>query len=159
MEPSFTHPLRLARFPDARKGRAPLAAAAMLGYVAFLLGAGVAALLGLWNAAWLRRPGLFAATLFIGVVGWCGFGVAALGVLAAGVESPDLALLAGRLVGIASGIALAVLHARHLRGHAFLDGATIPLLPAVLLAFGLAVLAPRRLIFLALGFWPVLFAK
>ncbi len=153
------HPLRLQHFPDGRKGRLPLATPVVLGYSAFLLGAGGAALLGLWNAALLRRPWLFLWTFLIGAAGWAGFGALAVVLVGAGVKTPQLVLLAGRLAGIAFGIALAVLHARHVRGHVFLDGAVIPILPAVLAGFALQyVLAPRVLLAVQ-GLWPLFFAQ
>jgi hypothetical protein len=153
------HPLRLQRFPDGRRGRMPLATPVVLGYTAFLLGAGGAALLGLWNAALLRRPSLFLWTLLLGAAGWAGFGAMAVALVGAGVKTPQLVLLAGRLAGIAFGIALAALHARHVRGHLFLDGAVIPILPAVLAGFALQyVLAPRVLLAVQ-GLWPLFFSR
>jgi len=134
----------------------------VLGYSCFLLGAGGAALLGLWNAALLRRPGLFLWTLLLGAAGWFGFGLMAVLLVAAGVKTTQLVLLAARLAGIAFGIALAALHARHVRGHVFLDGAVIPILPAVLAGFALqyvlAMQAPRALLALQ-GLWPLFLAQ
>jgi len=159
MSQSPEHPLRLERFPDGRKGRLPLATPVVLGYSAFLLGAGSAALLGLWNAALLRRPWLFLWTLLLGAAGWFGFGALAMALVGAGVKTPQLVLLAGRLAGIGFGIALAALHSRHVRGHLFLDGAVIPVLPAVLAGFALQYVLTPRILLAVQGLWPLFFAK
>lgn len=159
MADGFAHPLRLQRFPDARRGRLPIAAPVLLGYCAFLLGAGGAALLGLWNAALLRRPGLFAGTLVLGALGWIAFGLCGALLLGAGVKTIQLVLLAGRLAGIAFGVLLAVFQARHVRGHVFLDGALIPLLPAVFGAFALQYVLPPKVLVVIQGFWLLLLPR
>lgn len=159
MTQSLVQPLRLQRFPDGRKGRFPLATPVVLGYTAFLLGAGGAALLGLWNATLLRRPWLFLWTVLLGLAGWVGFGALAVGLVGAGVKTPQLVLLAGRLAGIGFGIGLAALHARHVRGHVFLDGAVIPILPAVLAGFALQYVLAARVLLAIQGLWPLLLAR
>ena len=159
MTQGLDQPLRLRRFPDGRKGRLPLATPVVLGYSSLLLGAGGAALLGLWNAALLRRPWLFLWTLLLGAAGWFGFGAMAVALLGAGVQTPQLVLLAGRLAGIGFGIALAALHARHVRGHVFLGGAVIPILPAVIAGFALQYLLAPRVMLAVQGLWPLFLTK
>jgi hypothetical protein len=149
-------PLLLRRVPDARRAPWPLLPPVFLPYLALMLGAGVAALAALYNAIALRRTKPALAALVIGGLGWAGFGILFALTVEGGVKNPALALLPARLVNVLLGALLAWSQWAHVRGHEFLDGRTVPLLNAVLVAF-LAVLAiPLRPQLVLEGLWLIL---
>jgi hypothetical protein len=132
----------------------PLFAPIFFGYSALMLGSGVTAVLAAYNALALRRFGLAFVNLALGLCGLLVSMVALFGVLALGVENPHLVVLTGRLVQIGFGALIAWTQWRHVGGHDFLDGKTIPLLGSLLAAFGLVLLLPSDLYILLL--FPVL---
>jgi hypothetical protein len=143
--------------PDARRGAVPLLEPVLLGYVALMLGTAAAALLALYNAVALRRWGLALVALAIGAVGWAGFGGVALVMASAGVEEPALLLLAARVLSVGFGVLLAWSQWEAARGHGFLDGKAVPLLPSILAGFALTLMLPWRTQLLLQGLWPLLF--
>jgi hypothetical protein len=132
----------LARVPDARRAPLPLFEPVLLAYVALLLGAPVASLLALFNAAVLRRPGpaLLAAAAAAG--SWLGFAALVSVLWELGARNVPLIILGGRIVHLLVGVLLAWSQWAHHRGHVFLDGREVPLLPAVLTAMALNYVLP-----------------
>lgn len=146
-------PLLLQCLPDARRALWPLLPPAALAYLALMLGAAPAALCALYNAVALRRPRPAALAIVVGVVGWVGFGVVFGLLVAAGLKPVALAVLFARIVNVGLGVLLAWSQWAHARGHGFLKGRMLPLLPIVLAAFAAVMLLPHRLWLLLQGLW------
>jgi hypothetical protein len=149
-------PLLLQRVPDARRAAWPLLPPVFLPYVALMLGPAVAALAALYNALALRRPRIALIAVALGIVGWVGFGVLFALVVSGGVRSPLLALLPARLLNIGLGVLLAWSQWAHVRGHDFLNGRTVVLLHAVLVAFLAVLVIPTRPQLVLEGLWMIL---
>jgi hypothetical protein len=142
--------------PDARRAPLPLFPPAVLGYLALMLGAGVAGLFALWNALALRRAGAAALAVILGLVGWLGFWVIVEATARAGLKNAALLVLLGRFFSLLVGIALAWHQAAYVRGHSFLEGKTVPLLPCIVAGFVISLILPARAIVVLLGYWPLL---
>lgn len=155
--PAMAYTPVLGRVPDARKSPVPLFPPAVLGYLGLMLGAGVAGALALWNSLALRRPMAALVALVLGLFGWAGFGVVILATASSGVTNVAVVLLLARLFSLAIGILLAWHQMAYVRGHSFLDGKTVPLLPCILIGLAVSLLLSRRLMLLLLGCWPLLF--
>jgi hypothetical protein len=155
--PAMAYTPVLGRVPDARKSPVPLFPPAVLGYLGLMLGAGVAGALALWNSLAVRRPGAALVALVLGLFGWAGFGVVMLATASSGVKNIALLLLLARVFSLAIGILLAWHQMAYVRGHSFLDGKTVPLLPCILTGFVVSLLLPGRVMLILLGCWPLLF--
>lgn len=141
----------LARVPDGRRGTMPLFSPVLLGYLALFLGAPLAAACAGYNALVLRRARPLLAALAVGTLGWFAFGWLLNLLWSRGARNFALLLLAGRLLHLALGCLLAWSQWAHFRGHRFLDGREVPLLPAVLCAMALTVLVPPLVILAMMG--------
>ena len=149
-------PLLLQRVPDARRAPLQLFPPVLLPYVALMLGIAVAGLLALYNSLALRRAKPAIVAVAVGVVGWLGFGFLFAMLVAGGLDNIPLALLPVRLLNVGLGAVLAWSQWSHVRGHTFLDGRTVVLLHAVLVALAIALLMPVRLRLVLEGLWMVL---
>jgi hypothetical protein len=149
-------PLLLQRVPDARRAPLHLFPPVLLPYVALMLGVAVAGLVALYNSLALRRARAAIVAAAIGVAGWLGFGFLFAMLVAAGLHNVLLALLPVRLLNVGLGAVLAWSQWSHVRGHTFLGGRTVVLLPAVLAAFVLVLVMPVRLRLVLEGLWLVL---
>ena len=139
----------LARYPDARLGKAPLIDPIVFPYVALVFGFG-AAIAGVYNAIVLRRLRLALLTTLIGLTGCLLF----LGTLVIGHRLgtiPAVLLIIGRTIHFACGGALYFLHRPHFQGHEFHRGASIPMLPSYIATFMLSRLIPWRVTLVLLG--------
>lgn len=132
----------LARVPDARRGAFRLFDPVLLAYLALILGGSLAGLLGVVNGVALRRPRLALTALGLAVASWLGFWVTVEGLSRAGVSSAQALVLAGRLVHMAAGGALAWSQWAHLRGHQFLDGRVVSTLGGVVMATAAFIALP-----------------
>ena len=141
----------LARVPDGRRGKLPLFGPVLLGYLALLLGAPLAAACAGYNALVLRRARPFLAALAVGAFGWFAFGFLFQLLWSRGGRNVALLLLAGRLLHVSLGCLLAWSQWAHFRGHRFLEGREVPLLPAVLCAMALTALVPPLVILAIMG--------
>ncbi|MGH9884676.1 MAG: hypothetical protein ACREBE_04060 [bacterium] len=146
----------LGRVPDARRAPIPLFPPAVLGYLALMLGAGVAGTLALWNALALRRAGVALVSLALGLVGWAGYGAVIVATASSGVKNVAVLLLLARVFSLAIGIVLAWHQTAQVRGHSFLDGRTVPLLPCIVAGLVLSLLLPWRVLLVLMGYWPLL---
>ena len=155
--PAMDYTPVLGRVPDARKSLVPLFPPAALGYLGLMLGAGVAGTLALWNSLALRRPKAALVALGLGLAGWAGFGVVILAAASFGVKNAAVILVLARVFSLAIGILLAWHQMAYVRGHSFLDGKTVPLLPCILAGLAVSLLLTRRVMLLLLGCWPLLF--
>jgi hypothetical protein len=149
-------PLLLQRVPDARRSSVPVFSPVFFPYVALILGLPVAAACAFYNAVALRRWPLALAAVTIGVLGWVGFGLVCVLAVHAGLENFLLALLPARLLNVGLGVVLAWSQWAHARGHGFLGGSTIPLLPAVLVAFVIRLVLPAQPLLVLEGLWLLL---
>lgn len=140
----------LRGYPDGRKARLPLLHPVLLPYLALIFGGILAAIVSCYNAAMMKRPGLIFRSLLLGLGSWLGFLLVAGALLDAGV-SARAAMIAGRAVHFAFGGVLYYVHRPYFRGHEFLRGATVPLLPAYLTAIIASFMAPNWLTLLLLG--------
>lgn len=148
-------PLRplLQRYPNARAASVPLIEPVLLPYVALLFGAAGAGVLAAYNASSMRRWGLVAISLAIGAAGWLAF--AAIVIVADDAHANiRVAIFIGRALHFILGGVLYALQRRSVRGHEFLRGRMLPLQPAYLLAFGIALVMPGALLALMLGVPP-----
>lgn len=136
----------LRHLPDARRSPAYLIDPVLFPYLALLFGLPVVVLLSCFNAAALRRWGLFAASLGLGVFGWLGF-IQSVNLL----SGTAFALIGGRAVNFAAGCVFYFLQRAHIRGHAFLGGQLVPLRPFYIGALIVAVFMPEPLARLLLG--------
>ena len=141
----------LARMPDGRRGRLPLFGPVLLGYLALFLGAPLAAACAGYNALVLRRARPLLAALAVGTFGWFAFGFLIQLLWSRGARNFALLLLAGRLLNAALGCLLAWSQWAYFRGHRFLDGREVPLLPAVLCAMALTALVPPLVVLAMMG--------
>jgi len=141
----------LARYPDARRAGSRTFDAIALVYLAFVLGPAIGALAALYNAILLRRLANALVALLLGLAGWGTFVFVALTASDFGIHSLPTCLIASRAVHFAIGGLLAWSQIQYLRGHEHLGGAHIPLLPAFLIAFGVSVFAPWRLMLVLWG--------
>lgn len=123
-------PPLLQREPDARRAPVPAFSAEAPIFIGLLLGAPVAAAAVVWNAAWMRRPGLIAAAVALGVVGSAATSAAVVILVAVGSE-PSAAHFAAQLVAVGVGGALTWLQRSHIRGHRLIGGETVNLLYSV----------------------------
>lgn len=136
----------LRPMPDARRSRTSLIDPILFPYLALLFGIPIVVLLSCFNAAALRRWGLLAGGIALGVAGWLGF-----------LESVYLwrhtafALIAGRVVNFAFGCFFYFLQRMHTRGHSFLGGRLFPMRPIYIGAFVVAVFMPSSLARLLMG--------
>jgi hypothetical protein len=150
---------QLDRLPDARRGAVPILDPVLLGYVALMLGSAVAGLLALYNAVVLRRPRLALIAVGTGAAGWVAFGAAAVAMIAAGLDQAAPLLLVARLLSLGFGILLAWSQWASARGHRFLAGPVVALLPSLLVALALTFVLPWRTQLLMQGFWLLLFDR
>jgi hypothetical protein len=142
----------LARYPDARRGAAPLLEPLLLPYLALMFGSLVASLFAVYNALVLKRLGLAARSILVGALGWIVFQfVFALVFHAAGNAS--VGVVAGRIVHFALGGVLYAMQRPHFRGHRFLDGGTVPLLASYLVAILVSIKMPWKVTVRLLGAW------
>lgn len=152
-------PLLLQRVPNGRRAPVRLFTAVFLPYASLMLGPAVAAACALYNALALRRVRPAVVAVFLGLAGWVGFGFFLEVVVSAGLKTPSLALLPGRLMNIGVGVLLAWSQWAYVRGHRFLDGRVVGLLPSVMVAFAIFVFLPRVPGLLLQGAWQVLFLR
>ena len=136
----------LRHLPDARRSRMYLVDPVLFPYLALLFGLPIVVLFSCFNAAALRRWGLLAASLGLGVFGWMGF-IQAVNVL----SDTAFALIGGRAVNFAFGIVFYFLQRAHIRGHAFLGGQLVPLRPFYIGALVVAVFMPEPMARVLLG--------
>jgi hypothetical protein len=148
--------LRLARVPDARRSRWPVFDPAFLPYAALMIGAAPAALLATWNAAGMRRAWPALAALLLGVASWIGFGSIVAVTFAGGLKNAALVVILARLANLGFGLLLAWMQWDHVRGHRFLKGGVVPLLPAVLATLALTLLLPWKVLLVLWGLWQLL---
>lgn len=141
----------LARHPDARKAALPLFEPLTFGYLALLLGGPVASVCALYNGLLLRRPGLVARAILVGVLSAVAFFLTVAFLLGAGAENFRVIRLAGYLVHVLFGALLVTSQWRHFRGHRFLGGSVIPLLWVVIAGIVLQLLLPPKVVFFLLG--------
>ena len=136
----------LRHLPDARRSRMYLIDPVLFPYLALLFGLPIVVLFSCFNAAALRRWGLLAASLGIGVGGWLAF-LFSVGSL----RHTAFALIGGRAVNFAVGILFFLLQRAHIRGHAFLGGQLVPLRPFYIGALVVAIFMPEPLARVLLG--------
>lgn len=136
----------LRHLPDARRSRAYLIDAVLFPYLALLFGLPIVVLFSCFNAAALRRWGLLAASLGLGIAGWFAFMISV-----GSLSQTAFALIGGRAVNFAVGILFFLLQRAHIRGHAFLGGQLVPLRPFYIGALVVAVFMPEPLARLLLG--------
>ena len=148
-------PLRplLQRYPNARAASVPLFQPVLLPYVALLFGSAAAGLLAACNSVAMRRWGLAALSIAIGITGWLSFAAI---VIAASDANANIRLVvfAGRALHFILGGVLFALQRRSVHGHEFLRGRMLPLQATYLLAFGLAIVIPGSVLALLLGVPP-----
>lgn len=143
------HPL-LARHPDARRAKAPLLQPVLLPYLALIFGSGVASLAACYNAAMMRRGGLAAKSLLIGILGTIAFVVVGATAIRLGAE-PAVAMILGRVIHFAFGGLLFARQRPYVRGNEFLSGPMAPLLPSYLVTIAISIFLPARISLLLLG--------
>ncbi len=146
----------LGRTPDAVRAPAPLFPAYALVYVALMAGSAAAGIAALYNAVLLRRARLAAAAIVLSAAGWLGFGAAVQAAVSVGVKNVGLWLVCGRLASILVGSLLCWSQVAHVRGHQFLEGRVVPLLPVVLAMVGLVLVVPFRALLVMEGLWQLL---
>ena len=144
----------LRRYPDAREARVPLIEPVLLPYVALMFGSSAAALLATYNSIALRRWGLAALSVAMGIIGWLAFAAIVLAALAHPDWNLHLAVLGGRALHFLLGGLLLFQQRRIVHGHAFLGGRMVPMRASYLLAFGLAFVIPNTIVALMLGVPP-----
>jgi len=144
----------LTRYPDARRGAAPLFEPVLLPYLALMFGSLAASLFGVYNAVVLKRFGLALRTLLVGALGWISFQfVFALVLHASGNAS--VGVIAGRVVHFALGGLLYAMHRPYFRGHEFLRGRAVPLFASYALAILISMKMPWKVTARLLGAWLV----
>ncbi len=149
VEAIFERPL-VKRFPDARRAPLPLFDAVLLAYLGLALGAGLAGLVGCFNAAAMRRFGLAALNLLAGAGAWLAYSVIIVAVNHATNNVP-LAVFAGRAMHLAVGSVLFFVQRPYVRGHVFLGGAKLPVLQTYLASLALIFVLPDSVIWFLLG--------
>jgi hypothetical protein len=130
---------------------APLLNPILLPYLALVFGGVVAAIAGSYNALVLKRFGLVLRSLLVGLASSLCFVLAFAILRGAGVENRSVALIAGRLTHFAFGGVLYFIHRPHFRGHEFLGGTTVPLLPSYLVAIVVSLKIPGPIAAMLLG--------
>jgi hypothetical protein len=144
----------LTRYPDARRGIAPLLEPVLLPYLALMFGSLFASLVGVYNAVVLKRFGLAVRSILVGALGWISFQfVLVLVVHVTGNAS--VGVIAGRIVHFALGGLLYAMHRPHFRGNAFLNGRAVPMLPSYLVAILISMKMPWQITARLLGAWHV----
>ena len=133
----------LRRYPDAHKARAPLLEPILLPYVALMFGAFIAALVGSYNALLLKRPALILKSLLVGIAASFSFVLVIMVLQQFGVTDRRVAFILGRFVHFGFGGLLYFLHRPHFRGHQYLGGPAVPLLPSYLAAIVISVMVPN----------------
>src|SRR5262249_29662090 len=144
LEAIFERPL-LKRFPDARRSAVPLFDAVLLSYLGLAVGAGVAGIIGCFNATAMRRYGLALASLLAGAAGWLSYAVV-LDAVNRATHNVSLAVFAGRAMHLIVGSALYFSQRRVIRGHIFLGGRMLPFLPTYLAAVALVIFMPASVL-------------
>lgn len=139
----------LARYPDARLGKAPLLEPILFPYLGLIFGV-AAGLAGAYNAIVLRRVRLALLSVLISLTGCVLFYVTLVIARSTGLSIP-VVLIISRSIHFALGGVLYFLHRPHFRGHQFHDGSTVPMLPSYLAAIMLSVVLPWRVTLVLLG--------
>lgn len=137
--------------PDARRGATRLFDPFVFPYVALTLGVLATSLLALYNAVLLRRGRQIAAALAAALLGWPAFILVAFAFGNTTGLQPAAIFLVTRLIHVVFGFLLYRTQRGSLRGHTFLDGLVIPLLPAYLGALILSLALPRPFVLLLFG--------
>jgi hypothetical protein len=144
----------LRRYPDGRKATVPLLEAVLLPFVALMFGTPAAAALAAYNAIAIRRWGLAAAAIALGIAGWLGFAWIIFAAAAHRQWNIQMVVVAGRALHLVLGGVLYLQQRRTVHGHQFLGGSVVPLRASYLLAFGLQFVIPGPLLALLLGVPP-----
>lgn len=140
--PSFSDPGPvLSKVPDARVAPFSMLSAVTYLYLSLLIGIVPTSLLLVGSALALRRPGLAAAGLGIGLLGFFAPLLLLLVLEAAGVEQGPVLLLT-RLLSVALGFWAYKLAQPHVRGHLQLEGRQVPLIWAIGPAFAAVLFLP-----------------
>lgn len=144
-------PLRplLARYPDARLGKAPLIDPVIFPYLGLVLGF-AASIAAVYNAIVLRRLSLAVWSILFGLIG-CLLFLATLMIGPAFGAIPAVLVIVGRVVHFAIGGALFFLHRPHYHGHEFHSGPVIPMLPSYVFTYLLSLIVPWRITIVLLG--------
>lgn len=149
VETTFERP-QLRRFPDARRAAVPLFDPILLSYLGLAFGAGVAGLIGCFNAVAIRRFGLAALSLLTGAAAWLSYAVVIQAVDRATHNVP-LAVFAGRAMHFAVGSGLYFAQRAYVRGHTFLGGTKLPVMQTYAAAVLLVILLPNAVLWFLLG--------
>jgi len=149
VERIFERP-QVRRFPDARRASLPLFDAVLLSYIGLAFGAGVAGLIGCFNAVAIRRFGLAALSLLTGAVAWLSYAFIIEAVDRATHNVP-LAIFAGRAMHFAVGSGLYFAQRAYIRGHTFLGGTKLPVMQTYVAAVLLLFLLPNAVLWFLLG--------
>lgn len=149
LEAIFERPL-LKRYPDARRSPLLLFDAVLLAYLGLAAGAGVAGLIGCYNAASMRRFGLAIVSLLAGAAGWLSFAFVVMAIDRA-TNNPSLAVFAGRALHFVVGGALYFAQRRAIRGHVFLGGRMLPFLQTYLVSVAAVIFMPSSILWFLLG--------
>jgi hypothetical protein len=143
----------LKRYPDARRAKVPLLDPILFPYLALMFGAPATAIVSLWNALALRRWGLALQSLLYGALGWLAFVLTLVAVAGTLDLTPVIALIVGRVVYFVFGGLLYLRHRSYARGHAYLAGTVVGIMPSYLAAYLLSTaLAKYRLQILGVPF-------
>jgi hypothetical protein len=142
----------LTRYPDARRGAAPLLEPLLLPYLALMFGSLVAGLFAAYNAGTLKRSGLAMRSILVGAIGWITFPFTFALVFRA-TGNVSVGVIAGRVVHFALGGALYAMHRPHFRGHTFLGGRPVPLFGSYALAIAVSIMMPWKITARLLGAW------
>ncbi len=140
----------LERHPDARRAKGPLLQPVLLPYLALIFGSGVASLAACYNALMMKRGGLAAKSLLVGLLGTIAFVVVGGIALRLGA-APAVAIILGRVIHFAFGGLLFAMQRPHVRGNEFLSGPMAPLLPSYLATIAISIFLPARISLLLLG--------
>lgn len=149
VERIFERP-QLGRYPDARRATVPLFDAVLLSYLGLAFGAGVAGLIGCFNAVAIRRFGLAALSLLTGAAAWLSYAFVLQAVDRATHNVP-LAVFAGRAMHFAVGSGLYFTQRAYVRGHTFLGGTKLPVMQTYAAAVLLVILLPNAVLWFLLG--------
>jgi hypothetical protein len=135
----------LRRYPDARQAPVMLVDPILLAYLGILFGVPVVTLLSCFNAAAVRRIGLFLTSLVLGAAGW---------ILFIGVASrvqDRYVLVVIRLMSFIVGCLFYFLQRQYVRGHQFLGGRVLPIRESYLASFVLFIIIPWKVELLLMG--------
>ena len=144
----------LERYPDARRGFAPLLEPVLLPYLALMFGTLAASVFAVYNAVMLKRFGLAMRSILVGALGWISFQFV-LALVVNVFDNASVGVIVGRFVHFALGGALYAIHRPHFRGHQFLNGRTVPLLASYILAILISMKMPWQVTARLLGAWNV----